>query len=64
MRHSVSYQQSLREAGRKPGRFLSIEAAEYLSGLPLGWTSPVAGAVAARGCQAWCEGLISNGSVS
>lgn len=40
VRHSVQYRESLE--GAKPGRFLTVEAGEYLSGLPLGWTMPYA----------------------
>lgn len=38
------YQDALKEHGGQPGRYLSVEAAEYLSGLPRGWTSPRIGA--------------------
>lgn len=38
VRHSVQYQKALN--GAKPGRYLTVEAGEYLSGLPLGWTMP------------------------
>lgn len=42
---STLYQQAIQKAGVKPGRFLAVTAAEYLSGLPLGWTSPRSGDV-------------------
>lgn len=45
VRHSVDYQKLVKEKGIVPGRFLSVDAAEYLSGLPPGWTSPGSGAV-------------------
>ena len=44
VRHSVDYQKLVQE-GMPAGRFISIEAGEYLSGLPKNWTSPHAGAV-------------------
>lgn len=45
IRHSVDYQKLTREKKIQPGRFVSVEAAEHLSGLPRGWTSPDVGAV-------------------
>lgn len=44
VRHSVDYQKLVRE-GMAAGRYISIAAGEYLSGLPKNWTSPHAGAV-------------------
>lgn len=40
MRHSCKYQAEIKSRGLKPGRFLSVRAAEFLSGLPPNWTSP------------------------
>lgn len=45
IRHSLQYQDACAAKGLRPGRFLSVPMAEYLSGLPAGWTSPHAGAV-------------------
>ena len=42
--HSETYQKLVRE-GLKPGRCISVEAAEHLSGLPRNWTSPTCGMV-------------------
>lgn len=39
------YQESIDKRGLKEGRHLTAHAGEYFSGLPLGWTTPVAGAV-------------------
>ena len=44
VRHSEPYKK-LVAGGLVPGRFLSVAAAEYLSGLPHNWTSPVCGSV-------------------
>lgn len=38
--HSDVYQKIIKEKGRVPGRFLSVGAGEYMSGLPQNWTSP------------------------
>ncbi|CAJ1388535.1 unnamed protein product, partial [Effrenium voratum] len=43
--NSTSYKQAIRARGEKPGAYLSVGAAEWFSGLPLGWSSPHAGAV-------------------
>lgn len=42
--YSKRYQKLVRD-GLPPGRFISCEAGEFLSGLPAGWTSPNEGAV-------------------
>ena len=42
--HSEEYQKLISN-GMHPGRFVSIQAAEYLSGLPKGWTCPAYGSV-------------------
>ena len=42
---STRYQDAIKEHGVAAGRFVSVRAAEFLSGLPAGWTSPHAGAV-------------------
>ena len=39
VRHSVAYRKLVTD-GLRPGRFINVAAAEYLSGLPIGWTSP------------------------
>lgn len=44
VRHSEQYQELVR-GGLTPGRCLSVEAAEHLSGLPQHWTSPKTGLV-------------------
>ena len=44
VRHSETYQKLVNN-GMPAGRFVSVAAAEYLSGLPNGWTSPHSGAV-------------------
>mmetsp|Transcript_74797 Transcript_74797/g.151276 ORF Transcript_74797/g.151276 Transcript_74797/m.151276 type:complete len:438 (-) Transcript_74797:25-1338(-) len=43
--HSTRYQDAIKEHRVEAGRFVSVRAAEFLSGLPAGWTSPHAGAV-------------------
>lgn len=59
VRHSVEYQQLLKDKQLAPGRFLSVEAAEYLSGLPRGWSSPAHGAVDAKEVlQSFPEGKV------
>ena len=45
--YSEKYQKLVKE-GLAPGRCISVEAAEYLSGLPRHWTSPHAGMVSAE----------------
>lgn len=45
IRYSDLYCAAVKEAGQAPGRFLSVAAAEHLSGLPKNWTSPRAGDV-------------------
>lgn len=42
--HSTRYQEAIKANHVEAGRFLSVPAAEYLSGLPPNWTSPHAGA--------------------
>ena len=44
VRHSVDYQKLVRN-GLSPGRCISLDAAEMLSGLPRNWTSPQPGLV-------------------
>lgn len=44
VRHSEKYTE-LVAGGLRPGRCISVEAAEYLSGLPRRWTSPHPGMV-------------------
>ena len=44
VRHSEMYQKFVRD-GMPAGRFVSVAAAEYLSGLPKNWTSSHSGAV-------------------
>ena len=41
--HSVEYKKQIEEKGGTPGTILTVPAAEFLSGLPRGWTSPRAG---------------------
>ena len=41
--HSVEYKKQIEEKGVKAGTILTVPAAEFLSGLPRGWTSPRAG---------------------
>ena len=38
--HSDVYKKAIEEKSRSPGRFLSVSAGEYMSGLPANWTSP------------------------
>lgn len=45
VKNSTSYRQAIGERGLSAGRFLSVAAAEHLSGLPRGWSSPRAGDV-------------------
>ncbi len=45
VKNSVPYQQAIGERGLSPGRYLSVAAAEHLSGLPAGWSSPRVGDV-------------------
>ena len=44
IKHSTQYR-SLVSKGLCPGRWLSIQAAEHFSGLPLNWTNPSPGTV-------------------
>lgn len=48
IRWSTEYKKEICARGLTAGRFLSVPAAEFLSGLPLGWTSAVPGAVDAK----------------
>jgi hypothetical protein len=45
IRYSPLYLDAIKEAGRRAGRFLNPGFAEWLHGLPVGWTaaSPLAG---------------------
>lgn len=55
IRYSLKYKEAIRLRGLKPGRYLSVQAGEYFSGLPLGWTSPYAGAVSPHDMRAWLD---------
>lgn len=44
IRHSEQYKRAISEKKIPAGRFLSVAAAEHLSGLPAGWTCPEPGA--------------------
>lgn len=45
IRFSKVYKQALIASGERPGRFLTPSVAEFISGLPIGWTSDARGAV-------------------
>lgn len=55
IRYSVSYKEAIARKNMKPGSFLSPAAGEFFSGLPLGWTSPVEGAVSSDVMKAWTD---------
>ena len=44
IKHSTQYRKLVSE-GLPPGRWLSVQAAEHFSGLPLNWTNPMPGSV-------------------